>query len=213
MAPKAPKQNFGCQPQTLEGEEGEGGLGGGGGTPPPAVVYGHFNTSPGGGEGGPELVCPAAAVVEPVQVLGLLQNGHIRLGIWDHFVCSAKQRWRGGAKTPRARRTATIPVLLLNGRCPGRATCFRGLSFGIPPGAVRHRIPNPTPPGGARGRANKAVWAQKKRPETANKLHKRHGGGGGATPWVWTPTYPPPSPLTVGWRPHGGGGGGQGLGI
>ena len=28
-APKAPKQNFGCQPQTLEGEEG--GLGGGGG--------------------------------------------------------------------------------------------------------------------------------------------------------------------------------------
>ena len=33
LAPKAPKQNFACQPQTLEGgEEGGGGLGGG--TPP-----------------------------------------------------------------------------------------------------------------------------------------------------------------------------------
>ena len=30
MAPKGPKQNFGCQPQTLKREEGEGG----GGTPP-----------------------------------------------------------------------------------------------------------------------------------------------------------------------------------
>ena len=26
LAPKAPKQNFGCQPQTLEGEEGGGGV-------------------------------------------------------------------------------------------------------------------------------------------------------------------------------------------
>ena len=32
-APNAPKQNFGCQPQTLEGEEG-GGVQGGGGVPP-----------------------------------------------------------------------------------------------------------------------------------------------------------------------------------
>ena len=29
LAPKAPKQNFGCQPPTLEGEEGGGGPGGG----------------------------------------------------------------------------------------------------------------------------------------------------------------------------------------
>ena len=31
LAPKAPKQSFGCQPQTLEGEEGGGVQGGGGG--------------------------------------------------------------------------------------------------------------------------------------------------------------------------------------
>ena len=36
-------KNFGCQPQTLEGEEG--GLGGKGGAPPPPAVYGRSNTS------------------------------------------------------------------------------------------------------------------------------------------------------------------------
>ena len=41
LAPNAPKQNSGCQPQTLEGEEG----GPGGGTPPPPTVYGRSNTS------------------------------------------------------------------------------------------------------------------------------------------------------------------------
>ena len=46
LAAKAPKQNFGCQPPTLEGEEG-GGLGGGGVTPPPPAVYGRSNTSRG----------------------------------------------------------------------------------------------------------------------------------------------------------------------
>ena len=61
LAPKAPKQNFGCEPQTLEGEEGgEGGgwhkasvsdclplaLGWGGVTPPPPAVYGRSKTSP-----------------------------------------------------------------------------------------------------------------------------------------------------------------------
>ena len=43
-SPKAPKQNFGFQPQTLEGEEGGGG-GSRGGHPPPPTVYGHSNTS------------------------------------------------------------------------------------------------------------------------------------------------------------------------
>ena len=37
LAPKAPKQKFGCQPQTLEGE--------GGGDPPPPAVYSRSNTS------------------------------------------------------------------------------------------------------------------------------------------------------------------------
>ena len=41
LAPKVPKQNFGCQPPTLEGEEG----GPGGGTPPPPAVYGRSTTS------------------------------------------------------------------------------------------------------------------------------------------------------------------------
>ena len=45
LAPKAPKQNVGCQSQTLEGEEGEGrGVQGGGGGPPPPV-FGPSNTS------------------------------------------------------------------------------------------------------------------------------------------------------------------------
>ena len=35
LGPKAPKQKFGCQPQTLEREEG----GPGGSTPPPPSVY------------------------------------------------------------------------------------------------------------------------------------------------------------------------------
>ena len=39
-----PKQNFGCQPQTLEGEEGGGGC-----TPPPPTVYGRSHTSLGCG--------------------------------------------------------------------------------------------------------------------------------------------------------------------
>ena len=40
-------KNFGCQPQTLEGEEGGGSKGGG--TPPPPTVYGRSNASLGGG--------------------------------------------------------------------------------------------------------------------------------------------------------------------
>ena len=43
LAPKAPKKNFGCQPQTLEGEEGGGGPGEG--APPPPEVYGRSSTS------------------------------------------------------------------------------------------------------------------------------------------------------------------------
>ena len=54
LAPKVPKQTFGCQPQTLqeeegggEGVQGEGGRGGvRGGTTPPPTVYGRSNTSP-----------------------------------------------------------------------------------------------------------------------------------------------------------------------
>ena len=42
LAPKAPKQNFGCQPQTLEGEEG------GVAPPPPRTAYGRSTTSLGG---------------------------------------------------------------------------------------------------------------------------------------------------------------------
>ena len=39
-------KNFGCEPQTLEGEGGgAGGFGGGGGTPPPPAVYGRSNAS------------------------------------------------------------------------------------------------------------------------------------------------------------------------
>ena len=45
------KQNFGCQPQTLEGEEGGRGGSRGGYTPPPPTVYGRSNTSLGGGGG------------------------------------------------------------------------------------------------------------------------------------------------------------------
>ena len=44
LAPKAPKQNFGCQPQTLEGDEVGGGVQGGGAPPPPAV-YSRSNRS------------------------------------------------------------------------------------------------------------------------------------------------------------------------
>ena len=47
LALKAPKQKFGCQPQTLEGEEGWGVQGGV--PPPPPAVYGRSNTSRGGG--------------------------------------------------------------------------------------------------------------------------------------------------------------------
>ena len=49
LAPKAPKQKFGCQPQTLEGEGGGGSRGGG--TPPPPAVYGRCNASLGLGVG------------------------------------------------------------------------------------------------------------------------------------------------------------------
>ena len=45
LAPKAPKQNFGCQSQTLEGEEE------GGGSRRPPTVYGRSNTSLGGAGG------------------------------------------------------------------------------------------------------------------------------------------------------------------
>ena len=45
LALKAPKQNFGCQPQTLAGEEGGGGSRGGGYPPPPPTVYGRSDTS------------------------------------------------------------------------------------------------------------------------------------------------------------------------
>ena len=44
LAPKVPKQKFGCQPQTLAGEE-EGGGGSGGVPPPPPAVYGRSNAS------------------------------------------------------------------------------------------------------------------------------------------------------------------------
>ena len=50
LAPKAPKQHFGCQPQTLEGQgRGVQGGGGGGYPPPPPTVYGRSKTSLGGG--------------------------------------------------------------------------------------------------------------------------------------------------------------------
>ena len=40
-----PKQNFGCHPQALEGEEGSGGY------PPPPTMYGRSNTPLWGGRG------------------------------------------------------------------------------------------------------------------------------------------------------------------
>ena len=51
LVPKAPKQNFGYQPQTFEGEEGgvEVRPGEGGVVPPPPTVYGRSNASLGGG--------------------------------------------------------------------------------------------------------------------------------------------------------------------
>ena len=36
------------------------------------------------------------------------------------------------------------------------------------------------------------------------------GGGGGATPWVWTPTIPPINPWSGGGGGGGGGGGSEG---
>ena len=50
LGAEVPKQNFGCQPQTLEGEEG--GSRGGGGVLPPPPVYGRPNKSLGRGGAG-----------------------------------------------------------------------------------------------------------------------------------------------------------------
>ena len=50
LAPKAPKRNSGCQPQTLEGDEvGGRGFQGGLPPPPPSTVYGRSTTSLWGG--------------------------------------------------------------------------------------------------------------------------------------------------------------------
>ena len=125
-APKAPKQNFGCQPQTLEGEEGWGGSRGGkggkggGGITRLLLVYCRSNTSLGVGDNFRAGITSPWKIISEGENFATLANPKAHTASRTH--CTAKApRFRRGKISPRPLKTKlsceTIPRSQLPPEC------------------------------------------------------------------------------------------------